>query len=143
MSSPSARRSNQPTAAPAGAERFPRSRRLRKRAEFQRVYGEGRKLTSAYFRVFFRQTGGSQATRAGISLPRSVGNAVARNRVRRRIREALRRNWAEIPDGCEVVIHAQRRAIDAPWKDLEAEIRRVFHEAGRSARGAVPQRRDG
>ncbi len=134
MSSPSARRSSQPTATPARPERFPRSKRLRKRAEFQRVYVEGRKLASAYFRVFFRRTGDQQPPRAGISVSRSVGNAVGRNRVKRRLREALRRNWAEIPDGCEIVIHAHPRAIDAPWKDLEAEIRRVSREVGRSVR---------
>ena len=59
-------------------------------------------------------------TRYGIVTTRSVGNAVTRNRARRRLREALRR--ADLPAGCRVVVVASPEVIDTGFTDLVRAI---------------------
>jgi ribonuclease P protein component len=53
---------------------------------------------------------------------KAVGNAVVRNRIRRRIREIFRRNSSEIPPGWDIVIHPRRSVAQAPFAPLAAEL---------------------
>ena len=129
MSSPSARKNR--TAHPPVSQRFPLSRRLRKKAEFQRVYEEGTRLGSALFAVFCRRLGTEAGARVGFAVPRSLGNAVVRNRAKRRLREAVRRHWRDLAGGLEVVIHARKNAVTADWPTLEAELVRLFRAAAK------------
>lgn len=108
------------------SQRFPKSRRLRKRAEFQRVYEQGRRIRSSLFTAHVRDAETAEPGRVGLTVPRAVGNAVARNRVKRRLREAIRRHWPELPDGLEIVFHARRPIVEAAWLRLEAEVQRTF-----------------
>jgi ribonuclease P protein component len=128
MSSPSAQK-NRTAAHPPVSQRFPLSRRLRKKAEFQRVYEEGTRLGSALFAVFCRRLGTEADARVGFAVPRSLGNAVVRNRTKRWLREAVRRHWQDLAGGLEVVIHARRDVVTADWPTLEAELVRLFRAA--------------
>ena len=121
--------------------------RLLKRAEYEAVYGAGQRHSSPQFSVFFRaQTAlpiktserehrpggiparahGTGASRFGISVKKALGGAVVRNRIRRRIREILRRNRAYIPKGWDIVIHPRRSVAEAPFTLLEAELVRLL-----------------
>jgi ribonuclease P protein component len=130
MSSPSARK-NSTAEHPPVSQRFPLSRRLRKKAEFQRVYEEGTRLGSALFAVFCRRLGTQADARVGLAVPRSLGNAVVRNRAKRRLREAVRRHWQDLAGGLEVVIHARKNIVTADWPALEAEVVRIFRTAAK------------
>jgi ribonuclease P protein component len=136
MSSPSVRNGKSDRPASQESERFPKTKRLRKRAEFQRVYEEGARWTNVYFSGFCRKTGGQETSRVGLTVPRAVGNAVNRNRVKRRLREAIRQNWALLPAGFEIVFHARRPAAEAEWKALEAAVQSVFRNASKPRRSA-------
>jgi len=78
-----------------GKGRFPSTMRLKRRRDFQRVYREGVVWRGSCLRlhVFAREDG----VRMGIVVPRRVGNAVERNRIKRRLREAFRRVAAGLP----------------------------------------------
>jgi ribonuclease P protein component len=131
MSSPSVRNgSSRPSVSP-GDYRFPKSRRLTKRTEFQGVYEEGAKVHGAYFVVFCRRSGGKEPSRVGFTLPRRLGKAVVRNRARRRLRELVRLHWPQLPDGYELVFHVRQPIVKADKQALEAEIRRVFQQVAR------------
>jgi ribonuclease P protein component len=95
--------------------------RLLRRSEFEAVYRSGGRRSSAQFVVFYRASGGPKS-RFGISVKKAVGNAVVRNRIRRRIREILRRNSSEIPSGWDLVIHPRRSVARATFAPLEAEL---------------------
>jgi len=127
--------------------------RLLRRADYEAVYGAGQRRSSPQFAVFFRaqQTlpgepagrepatshvktrasvndhrGPSPISRFGISVKKALGGAVVRNRIRRRIREILRRNRTEIPSGWDIVIHPRRSVAQAPFAPLEAELVRLL-----------------
>jgi ribonuclease P protein component len=53
---------------------------------------------------------------------KALGGAVARNRIRRRIREIMRRNQSEISSGWDFVIHPRRSVKEAQFAALEAEL---------------------
>ena len=79
-----------------------------------------------------RRAGPSPRSRLGISVKKAVGGAVVRNRIRRRIREILRRNQTEIPTGWDIVIHPRRSVAEAPFAPLEAELVRLLLSLGPS-----------
>ena len=95
--------------------------RLVRRSDFEAVYRGGKRRSSAQFVVFCRASGGKQS-RYGISIKKATGGAVVRNRIRRRIREILRRNRREIPSGWDIVIHPRRSVAQAPFVPLETEL---------------------
>jgi ribonuclease P protein component len=57
-----------------------------------------------------------------MSVKKAVGNAVMRNRIRRRVREVLRLHREEIAPGWDMVIHPSRAAATLPFTKLEAEL---------------------
>jgi ribonuclease P protein component len=71
--------------------------------------------------VFYRANGGPHS-RFGISVKKALGNAVARNRIRRRIREIVRRNRSEISPGWDIVIHPRNAMTQAVFASMEAEL---------------------
>ena len=101
---------------------FPRTARLLRRADFEAVYSGGKRRSSAQFVVFCRPTGAKGRSRFGISIKKAIGGAVVRNRIRRRIREILRRNSSEIPTGWDLVIHPRRSVASASFAPLATEL---------------------
>ena len=94
---------------------------MARKAEFEAVYRSGGRRSSAQFVVFYRANGGAHS-RFGSSVKKQLGNAVVRNRIRRRIREILRRNSSETPSGWDIVIHPRRSVARANFGQLQAEL---------------------
>lgn len=93
--------------------------RLRRDADIAAVWSEGMKVQHSMFALRARPNG-LAVIRLAVAAPRSLGRAVARNRSRRRIREAFRiaiRDLAERP-GCDLVIVARAQAASAAFVDL-------------------------
>jgi len=106
-----------------------RAARLVRKADFEAVYrcggrADGRgggRLKSPQFVVFYCANGGPRS-RFGISVKKALGGAVVRNRIRRRIREILRRNSSEIPSGWDLVMHPRRSVAGSNFAALQAEL---------------------
>lgn len=96
-----------------------------RRAEYEAVYRQGRRCTSARFVVFFRANQLARS-RFGISVKKALGGAVVRNRIRRRIREILRKNFPEIPRGWDIVIHPRSSVARAEFSALTDELLRLM-----------------
>jgi len=111
----------------AGTERltFPREARLVRRGEFDAVYRAGRRRSSSHFTVFFRANELPQS-RFGVSIKKALGGAVVRNRIRRRLREIVRRHRAEIPVGWDIVIHPKSAVANAPFGALTSDLLRLL-----------------
>lgn len=135
---PGGARSGLPPRAPVAkiasrTRNLPREWRLVRRSEFGAVYREGRKRSSATFLIFFRPNGLPRC-RFGMSVKKALGNAVTRNRIRRRIREILRLHREEIVTGWDVVIHPSRLVATLEFTKLEAELLALMPREKREAK---------
>jgi ribonuclease P protein component len=102
----------------------PRIGRLRKRAEFLAARA-GEKRRGRLILMEVRDRGDEDGPRYGVTVTRRVGNAVVRNRIRRRIREAVRLHaGGDMAPGCDYVIVARRDVLDAPFDALAGELSR-------------------
>jgi ribonuclease P protein component len=90
--------------------RFQPEDRVRKQAEFDRVY-EARVFAADNVLIINGVTNGFEHSRLGLSIGKVVGNAVVRNRWKRLIREAFRISRAELPAGLDLVARPQKKAI--------------------------------
>jgi ribonuclease P protein component len=67
--------------------------------------------------------------RVGLTAGKVVGKAHERNRIKRRMREALRRHTGLLPKGCDLILHPRRSVLTVEFAKLEAEIVRILQQA--------------
>jgi ribonuclease P protein component len=68
----------------------------------------------------------SNSPRIGLTVGKVMGKAVDRNRIKRRMREAVRKNLDALQSPVDVVLHPKRSVIDMEFAALEREVRQVF-----------------
>ena len=107
------------------SQAFPKTSRLLRRSEFRRVYDEGQRRSASLCTVFFRPNG-LPHSRLGITTPARVGNAVLRNRLRRRIREVYRTNQEKLAGGWDIVVNPREAVGKVSFTALQRELLRVF-----------------
>jgi ribonuclease P protein component len=132
----------QPAAKAGGsiARGFARSGRLRKHSDFERVYKQGRRHFSPHMTLFFlRRAAGAipeKGSRVGFTVGRVLGGAVERNRIKRRLREAvrLRRSLLELGlEGAGAVDVVGVDVVINPKKSvLKLEFRLLLEEVGQA-----------
>jgi ribonuclease P protein component len=139
--------------------RFPKSAHLLKHSDFQRVYQQGHRHFSGIMTVFYLRTGDlpmeagvpggkasdgedavgsrradaasapSRRIRVGFTVPKTMGGAVERNRMRRRTREAVRHQLSLLKDmsgGVDIVINPKKSLFEAEFVQISREIERAF-----------------
>jgi ribonuclease P protein component len=127
--------------------------RLRKHAEYQRAYAASRKRQSASMSWFLapqkpavaspdQRPCNPAAPRVGLTVGKVLGKAHERNRIKRRMREALRRHFDLLPQGCDLILHPRRFVLTIEFAKLEAEIVRILQQANTDAArlGPVPSK---
>jgi ribonuclease P protein component len=123
--------------------------RLRKHSDYQRAYAAGRKRQSASMSWFLApqtpaENNQSTGPRVGLTVGKVLGKAHERNRIKRRMREVLRRHVDRLPQGFDLIFHPRRIVLTVEFTKLEAEIVRILEQASaEAARGvatAAPHR---
>ena len=120
--------------------------RLRQRPDFLAAK-DGVKAPGSAFVLQARKRDDNGPVRVGFTVTKQVGNAVERNRVKRRLREVVRLSAAEnLRSGHDYVLIGRRAALDLPFSrmldELERSLRRVHAERSnakrRDGQGAPP-----
>jgi ribonuclease P protein component len=107
--------------------RFPPESRLRRPAEFKRVYAEGRRLGNEFFSVKACPNG-LAAARLGMSVAaRDLKAAVARNRIRRLIRESFRAQLSSLP-ALDLVIGVRAAVLEAEPARVRERLGQLWHK---------------
>jgi len=123
--------------------RMPRAMSMKRRSEFARVRKEGRSVAGRFMVLAAMADPELEGLKTGLITSRKVGNAVTRNRVRRRLRAILSRHGERVPSRHYVVVVARVRAGKADFHELEDEwlhlarrlgILEAAHERGNSSR---------
>jgi ribonuclease P protein component len=124
--------------------------RLRRHADYQRAYAGARKRQSASMSWFMapqamafpdrprddapRDNGRHiDGPRVGLTVGKVLGKAHERNRIKRRMREALRRHTELLPEGFDLIFHPRRGVLTVEFAKLEAEIVRILEQANAEA----------
>ncbi len=118
-----------PSPKPAGLQSLAGAR-LRKHADYQRAYAAGRKRQSALMSWFLApQTTPATRPRVGLTVGKVLGKAHERNRIKRRMREALRRHVDLLSTGFDLILHPRRSVLTVEFAKLEAEVVRILEQA--------------
>jgi len=102
--------------------------RLSKHTDYLRAYAAGRKRQSASM-SWFLAPGTADGPRVGLTAGKVLGKAHERNRIKRRMKEALRRHLDLLPSSCDLILHPRRAVLTMDFKKLEAEIVRILQHA--------------
>jgi ribonuclease P protein component len=108
-----------------GHSKFPRRVRLLRHADFERVYKQGRRHFASHLTVFYLARQDGKGSRVGFTVGKVLGGAVERNRMKRRLREAVRLH-GPVPAAMDVVINPKKSLLTAPFADLRSEVNRAF-----------------
>ena len=108
---------------------FARAFRLRRSSEFKLVRESGKSWTGTYLILLALHRGAGVPSRVGMITTRRLGNAVVRNRVRRRMREIFRLNQHQMRDGYWIVTIARASSASAAYQELERDWLRLAERA--------------
>jgi len=136
VSADAPKRSVEQPAAKAGRT-FPCAARLLKHSDFDRVYKQGRRHFSSHMTVYYLQRPGAdspessapeQSSRVGFTVGRVLGGAVVRNRIKRRLREAvrLRRSVLQGAGAVDVVINPKKSVLTVEFSIVLEEVGRAL-----------------
>lgn len=105
--------------------------RLKRRTEFLRAAAKGRKAAVHGLVLQALPRGDTAPARLGFTATRKLGNAVARNRARRRLKEAARLLAAELPAGHDLVLIGREATRTRPFALLQDDLRRALARVAR------------
>src|ERR1039458_5478959 len=103
--------------------------RLHRKIDFKRVFKEGRRFSASGLTLWVFQCGAqepAQKPRLGLAIPKAYGNAVARNRLKRLIREAFRLNKARLPSGVDMVFAARPLPAKPFFRTIEPLVLKLW-----------------
>ncbi len=123
--------------------------RLRKHADYQRVYTSSRKQFSKQMAYFYSlrpadRRSDTPGPRIGLTVGKVLGKAVERNRIKRRLRECVRRHAGKLTFPVDVIVHPRRSVLEMEHASLDREVAGIFRqiqqalERGRTTPAAGP-----
>ncbi len=107
--------------------RFQKSQRVVSSKEFSLILRKGSCAADGVL-VLFAVESGRETPRLGITIPKKTGNAVARNRWKRLIRESYRTQQKQVPPGYDYVVRPKKGA-EATWEAIRKSVPRLAKKA--------------
>lgn len=96
---------------------------------FRRVYSRGKSAAGGYVVVYMLKNNRSDK-RLGLTVGKSFGKAVRRNRIKRLMRESYRSMEQALPDGFDYVLVARTRALGADFRRVRKDMEYAFSKLG-------------
>jgi ribonuclease P protein component len=146
-----------PVRAPKAAAPARQESRLRRHADYQRVYRQGKRQSLPLMTYFFAARSSLNVasidndkparrhlieippgSRVGLTAGRVLGNAVERNRIKRRMRQAIRQAQPELTADVDVVLHPRRTVLEAEFSQIERDVLRAFRAVQLTCKQAGP-----
>ena len=103
--------------------------RLRKNMEFKKVYTGGKNYWNRNLILYVR-INKLEESRLGITITKKIGNAVVRNKIRRRIKEIYRLNSYRIKNGYDLVFIPKKNVVDISYKELDSALIHILKISG-------------
>ena len=126
-----------PAPGPPAGQKFPKHLRVRKSADYKRVYDAKRRAGDGALLVFGAPNDlmydGAPVTRVGLSVSKKNGNAVARHHIKRLLREAFRTQKAALPAGWDFVL-IPRPGGGADYRAYRRSLRKLTNRVARGKR---------
>lgn len=101
---------------------------LKRNNDFRRLYSRGKSFAGGYT-VIYMSKNRLGVNRLGLTVSKSVGKAVTRNRLKRLMRESMRLMWDRLPSGYDIVVVSRNRAVGKSqtqiMKDIEYAMRKL------------------
>lgn len=91
---------------------------IKKNDEYKKIYNEGNSLSDYNLVLFFKKNG-KNYNRYGFTTAKKIKKAVVRNKIRRRLKEIVRKNNIKVSKGYDIIIMARLNSINADYKMLE------------------------
>ena len=128
--------------------------RLRKHTDYQRVYGSSKKQHSKQISYFYSlrppvgpdgkdRRSDTSGPRIGLTVGKTLGMAVERNRIKRRMRECVRRHAQTMTFPVDVILHPRRTVLEMEFAALEREVENIFRSIQAALVKAAPAKRAG
>lgn len=95
--------------------------RIRKNMEFQNIYKVGKSYWNRNLVLYVKKNGLNE-TRVGYTITKKIGNAVTRNKMRRRMKEIYRLNFHNIKEGYDLIFIAKRSIVNISYDELESSM---------------------
>ena len=129
-SSPSATKETFATCTPISSLGYPPQARILRTAEYRQVYDQGFRVPGPLFVAFCLERSGrdpSSGPRLGLTVPRAIGKANIRNRIKRRLREAFRLHRHELQPRWDIVLNPRKSVYDAEFPEIEKALGKLIH----------------
>lgn len=107
-----------------------KANRIRSGTDYRVTVRKGKRMYAPNTITYVRRVSDGMPARFGFIVSKSVGGAVVRNTVRRRLKAACRQELVRLGDGYDVVVRALPASAQASWTSLQGEIRRAVDEVG-------------
>ena len=101
-----------------------KSYRVKKEAEFQKVFTQGKSSANRQFVIYMLEKPGQLHFRVGLSVGKKIGNSVARNWVKRRIRQSLTELKPRLKQDCDFLVIARPTVS---WMDMKELKQHLMH----------------
>jgi ribonuclease P protein component len=114
--------------------------RLRRHADYQTAYKAARKHQSTSMSWFLAPQAAHEGkavgtARVGLTVGKVLGPSHERNRIKRRMRDCLRKHTDLLPAGFDLIFHPRRSVLTLEYRKLESEVVRILTQAQKEAEG--------